>query len=89
LSRREGGRARAALRRALLAAIGVLYALSIPWYRSPGAEPELVFGLPGWVAVALGCYAGAALLNAAAWLLTDVPDAPPGEPGPTRDGDGP
>ena len=27
-----------------------------------------------WVAVALGCYAAAAVLNACAWLLTDVPE---------------
>ncbi len=67
------------LRTALLLAIGVLYALSIPWYRTTGAEPELWFGLPDWVAVALGCYLGVALLNTVAWLLTDVPDAPEDE----------
>ncbi len=70
------------VRTALLIAIAVLYVISIPWYRTSGAEPTLAFGLPDWVAVALGCYVLAAVLNAAAWLLTDVPDEletrPPG-----------
>ncbi len=64
------------LRRGLLLAIGLLYLISIPWYRTTGAQPELVFGLPDWVAVALACYVGVALLNTVAWLLTDVPDEP-------------
>jgi hypothetical protein len=39
----------------------------------------MLFGLPDWVAVALGCYLAAAFCNALAWLLTDVPDdLPPG-----------
>lgn len=71
-----GRPARRRLRRALLALVGVLYALSIPWYRAAGDDPVLWLGLPGWVAVALLCYVGAAFANAAAWLLTDVPDAP-------------
>jgi hypothetical protein len=62
------------LRRALLGGIAALYALSIPWYRSSGEDPEIWMGLPDWVAVALGCYAGVAVLNAIAWLLTDVSD---------------
>jgi len=74
---RPAGRAR--LRRALLAAIGVLYVVSIPWYRTPGAEPELWLGLPDWVAIAVGCYAAVAVLNAAAWLLSDVRDGADGE----------
>jgi hypothetical protein len=67
------------LRSALLLAIAGLYVLSIPWYRTPGSAPSLLFGLPDWVAVALGCYFGVALLNSVAWLLTDVPDAEPSE----------
>ncbi len=60
----------------LLAAIGLLYVVSIPWYRETGAEPEIWFGLPDWVAVALGCYVAVAVLNAIAWLRTDVPEQP-------------
>ena len=60
----------------LLAAIALLYVVSIPWYRETGAEPEIWFGLPDWVAVALGCYVAVAVLNAIAWLRTDVPEAP-------------
>lgn len=63
-------------RAGLLAAIAALYVVSIPWYRDTGAVPGLLFGLPDWVAVALGCYVVVAFLNAAAWLLTDVPDHP-------------
>jgi hypothetical protein len=67
----------------LLAAIAVLYALSIPWYRETGSVPGSFMGLPDWVAVALGCYIGVAVLNSIAWLLTDIPEAEvaPGEPG--------
>ncbi len=60
----------------LLAVIALLYAISIPWYRETGAEPEMWFGLPDWVAVALGCYLAVAVLNAIAWLRTDVPEPP-------------
>jgi hypothetical protein len=67
-------------RRVLLVAIAALYVLSIPWYRVPGAEPTVWFGLPDWVAVAVGCYAAVAVLNAFAWLWTDVSD---GEADPT------
>jgi hypothetical protein len=71
------------LRRLLLAAIGLLYVASIPWYRDADAEPALWLGLPDWVTVALLCYGAVAVLNAVAWLLTDVPDAPDDEePGP-------
>ena len=69
------GRRRARrLRAALLWAVLALYALSIPWYRASGATPSRLFGLPDWVAVALACYLGVAILNALAWLLTEVPD---------------
>ncbi|MFQ5416157.1 MAG: hypothetical protein ACE5FL_03805 [Myxococcota bacterium] len=76
-------RGRRQLRRALLAVIAVLYVVSIPWYRSPGAEVRLWHGLPDWVAVAILCYAAVAVLNAAAWLLAEVSDDDsPEEPGP-------
>lgn len=65
---------RSRLRRVLLLLIGLLYAASIPWYRSRESPAELLFGLPDWVAVALGCYVLAAVLNAWAWLLSDVRD---------------
>ncbi len=65
------------LRKLLLAAIGALYVLSIPWYREPGASPEIVLGLPDWVVVSLGCYVVAALLNSLAWLWTEVEEREP------------
>ena len=68
------GRLARRLRAALLAAIGALYVVSIPWYRGAGEESALWLGLPDWVAVALLCYATIAVLNSLAWLLTDVPD---------------
>jgi hypothetical protein len=58
----------------LLATIGVLFVVSVPWYRSADAPLRLWLGLPDWVAVALVCYVLTALLNSAAWLLTDVND---------------
>ncbi|MDJ0785970.1 MAG: hypothetical protein QNK05_04140 [Myxococcota bacterium] len=69
------------LRRGLLVAIAVLYAVSIPWYREGGAAPEHWLGLPDWAAVAVVCYVGVAILNAAAWLLTDVDDDAPDDSG--------
>ena len=68
---------RRSLRAICLGMIALLYVMSIPWYRETGQVPEIVFGLPDWVTVALLCYACAALLNALAWLLTDVPDDDP------------
>lgn len=63
------------LRSVLLALIALLYVASIPWYREGGASPQLWLGVPDWVAVALGCYIGAAVLNAWAWLITEVPES--------------
>jgi hypothetical protein len=62
------------LRAVLLVAVGVCFALSIPWYRRAGDEGGECLGLPDWVAVALICYVAAAVLNSAAWLLTEIPD---------------
>ena len=67
---------RARVRRGLLAAIGLLYVVSIPWYRRGGEEPGLIAGVPAWVAVAIACYAAVAVLNALAWMLTDIPEDP-------------
>lgn len=65
---------RVVVRRVLLLAIGLLYVFSVPWYRSTGDPVAVWWGLPDWVAVAVGCYAAVAVLNALAWLLTEVPD---------------
>ena len=62
------------LRRWLLCLIGLLYLLSVPWYRDGDAELRLIFGLPDWVAVALGCYVAIAILNCIVWLRTDIDD---------------
>jgi len=69
--------ARVRRRRWALGGIGVLYALSIPWYRAGGdSAPQIVLGMPDWVATAFGCYALVAVLNAVAWLATDLDDPP-------------
>ena len=68
------------LRGSLLAIVGLLYLISIPWYRSSAGPPEIHFGLPDWVGVAVGCYVLAAVANALAWLATDVDDGDPPEP---------
>lgn len=65
------------MRRLCLALIAVLYVLSIPWYRDEADPVSVVFGLPDWVAVALGCYAASAVLNALAWWKTPIEDVPP------------
>jgi len=69
------------LRAGLLSAIALLYVLSVPWYRRADRAVEIWLGLPDWVAVAVLCYAAAAVLNACAWLLTDVSDADVEDPG--------
>lgn len=69
------------VRLALIAIVVLLYVVSVPWYRQAGAPPAIWLGLPDWVAVALGCYLAAAVLNAVSWLITDLPEeAPPEEP---------
>ena len=65
---------RARLRSVLFFAIGALYLVSVPWYRDTASEVTFVWGLPDWVAWALGCYVGVAILNCAAWLLTEMPE---------------
>ena len=74
VSRDYQASSRARVRRLLLAGIAVLYVISVPWYRETDAPLRVWFGLPDWVAVALGCYIGVAVLNAMAWCLTDIPD---------------
>ncbi len=58
--------------------IALLYIVSVPWYRDDGAPLRYWLGLPDWVAVALLCYVGVAIVNAVAWAATDVPDAADG-----------
>jgi hypothetical protein len=58
----------------LLAFVALLYVFSIPWYRASGEAPSLIWGLPDWVWVALGCYVTVALLNAVAWLVVEIPE---------------
>ena len=72
----EMSRSRRLLRTALLISIGLLYVLSIPWYRPTGQIPDVLFGLPDWVTVALLCYTGVALLNAVVWAISDFRDPP-------------
>jgi len=67
------------VRSVLLVAVVALYVLSVPWYRRGGDDAQVWLGLPDWVAVALLCYAAAAVCNALAWLVTDVSDGEPGE----------
>ncbi len=64
------------LRRLLLGLLALLYGASIPWYRDSGAAPGTLLGLPDWAAVAVLCYALAALVTALLWLVTDMPEAP-------------
>ncbi len=67
------------LRAFLFVMMGVLFVASVPWYRETGDPVTLIWGLPDWVAVALGCYVGVAVLNSVAWLLSDVVDPEPGD----------
>ena len=61
-------------RRLLLFAIGLLYLLSVPWYRSASDGLNILWGLPDWVTVAVVCYTLVAILNSLAWRLTDIDD---------------
>lgn len=69
---------RTRFRRILFACIGILYVLSVPWYRDSDAPVEIVFGLPDWVAVAVGCYIAVACLNSVAWLLREADEVEEG-----------
>jgi hypothetical protein len=60
--------------------IGLLYVASVPWYRDADAPLRLWFGLPDWVAVAVLCYVGVAVVNAIAWSVVEVPDERPDDP---------
>ncbi len=64
------------LRRICLGLIGMLYVFSVPWYREATEPLTLRLGMPDWVAVAVVCYVAVAILNAVAWILTEIPDSP-------------
>ncbi len=57
-------------------AIALLYVFSVPWYRDVDEPLTIWLGLPDWVAVALLCYVGVAILNGIAWSVVEVPDHP-------------
>jgi hypothetical protein len=78
---RPATRRRRTTRCLLLLGVVVLYAISIPWYRSDDQPLRLWLGFPDWVTTALLCYFAAAALNFAAWHLTEIPE-------PESDGDG-
>lgn len=78
----NGWRSRRSLHRACMVLIVLLYIVSVPWYRDDGAPLRLWFGLPDWVAVALLCYVGVAIVNAVAWSVTEISDVPDGSNGP-------
>jgi hypothetical protein len=54
--------------------IALLYVVSVPWYRDVEQPLEIWFGLPDWVAVALLCYVGVAIVNGIAWSVVEVSD---------------
>ena len=76
------------LRPVLLAVIGLLYAISIPWYRGDDQELRLLLGLPDWVAVAILCYAMVAVLNSVVWMRTPIEDDAPLSPALPADAEG-
>jgi hypothetical protein len=72
-----GASNRRRLRSLCLVLIAALFLVSVPWYRESDAPLALWWGLPDWVAVALICYVGVAVLNGVAWLNTEIPDVSP------------
>lgn len=54
--------------------IALLYVISVPWYRDVDQPLQIWFGLPDWVAVALLCYVGVAIVNGVAWSVAEVSD---------------
>ncbi|MFT5441238.1 MAG: hypothetical protein ACI8W3_000278 [Myxococcota bacterium] len=70
---------RGRIRAWLFGGMFLLYVISVPWYRDDDAPLVVVLGLPDWVAVALACYGGVAILNCIAWALTEIKDLPPAE----------
>ena len=75
-------RRRRLVHRLCMILIGLLYIFSIPWYRESDAPLRVWLGLPDWVAVALLCYVGVAIVNGVAWSMTDISDGTPEGSGP-------
>ena len=71
---------RHALKFACFIFITILYLISVPWYREADASLRIWLGLPDWVAVALVCYVGVAILNAIAWTVSTFIPATSGRP---------
>ena len=70
----SGRRQRRVVHFVCMVLIVLLYIVSVPWYREADAPLRIWLGLPDWVAVALLCYVGVAIVNAVAWVVTEVPD---------------
>ena len=58
----------------LFLGMAILLAVGLPWYRDPARRPEIWWGLPDWVVVAILCFFAIACLNAAAWWGADWDD---------------
>ncbi|WP_461536495.1 hypothetical protein [Spongorhabdus nitratireducens] len=58
------------IRRLYYLAVFLLMAVSVPWYRTPGQETELIRGFPDWVVIAFGCYFTIATLNMLLWFFS-------------------
>lgn len=56
------------LRLASLILMVMLLVLSVPWYKPENSTGPGVFGFPGWVVIAFGCYILLTLVNALLWL---------------------
>ena len=69
-----GGRSRRRIHVTCMVIIALLYVISVPWYRDVDQPLKIWFGLPDWVAVALFCYVGVAIVNGVAWSVAEVSD---------------
>ncbi|MGI9283463.1 MAG: hypothetical protein ACR2PX_28095 [Endozoicomonas sp.] len=56
------------LRTALQLLMLLLLIISVPWYRTPGSDPNIYLGMPDWVILALTCYVLVIFINLLLWL---------------------